>query len=295
MQVPLAWVVLLTLLFAIPFSRIPWPYGDVYTVLSKAAELDWRNAFLDAFARDVEYRPFFTLLVKALYDVAGLSLWFYKLIVLVQYAAILSVFLLILRPDSHRRMVAAFIALACIVGLHTTRILFSFFPVNHHSLTMLLVLAAAAIALRERTRWTELLLAVLTLSALFLIEFGILIPFMLTALHVARAPGATRRAVRGAWIAFVLYGALRVLFGTQTEFPIAHAETGLGFTIVERDDLNRIFANAPWLFWAHNVMAALLTVLFSEPRTGTWIFVSSLLRGTTAPRAWLRPHSGWAS
>lgn len=78
----LLWVLGLTLVFAIPLSLVPWPYVDVYTNLNKASSLGWRDSVVDAFVRDVEYRPFFALLIKSLYELVGLSLWFYKAVVL---------------------------------------------------------------------------------------------------------------------------------------------------------------------------------------------------------------------
>jgi hypothetical protein len=284
----------LTALYAIPFSAIPWPLSDVYAVLEKA-QLPWGQAVRDAFARDVEYRPLFILLVKALYGMAGLHLWFYKAIVLAQFAAILSVFIILTGPDQPPRVLAALLSLTVLLGLHTTRILFSFFPLNHHSLVILLVLIAAGIAIAPRWRHANWVLPLITLAGLMFIEFGLLIPVVLTALMFANAPNATRRSVSGAWIALVIYAVVRLTLTTQTEFPIAHAETGLGFQIVERDDLNRIFANAPWLFWAYNVMATFFTVLFSEPRGGIFYFVQTLLKGNTMNWLWLHVISSAAT
>src|SRR5262245_19320351 len=103
--IPLLWAVALTAAFAVPLARIPWPFGDVYEVLLKAEGLDWRTTVVGAFRERVEYRPFFTLAVKLLYGTNGLQLWFYKALVLVQFATIFAVLAVILRPATLSRSV----------------------------------------------------------------------------------------------------------------------------------------------------------------------------------------------
>src|SRR5262245_50414406 len=96
--IPALFALALTLAYAIPFSAILWPFGDVYEVLLKADSLTWGETLVKAFREGVEYRPFFMLVVKVLYETVGLHLWIYKFFVLVQFALVFGVFIAILRP-----------------------------------------------------------------------------------------------------------------------------------------------------------------------------------------------------
>ena len=285
--IPLAFVAILTVAFAFPYFAVPWPFGDVYQVLLKAESLDWRGTFVKAFNEGAEYRPLFMLVVKALYDTVGLHLWFYKVLVLAQFASILWLFVQILRPQSTHRVIAAVLAVACVAGLHTSRILFSFFPLNHHSLSTLLLLLAVAFVMNSKREAVEWPIFFITLAALFLIEFGLLVAPVLTVLWFARAPKATSRAVAASWIALAIYLAIRFGISPQEDLGGFHAESGIGFSIMELDDLQRTFARAPYLFWAYNIVANVLTVMCSEPRSGMYYFVQSLLRDNTQDWLWL--------
>ena len=286
LAIPLLFALALTLAYAVPFSAILWPFGDVYDVLLKADSLSWIETLIMAFREGVEYRPFFMLVVKMLYGTVGLHLWIYKLLVLLQFALILGVVIAILRPTGTARTIAALLAVGCIAGLHTSRILFSFFPLNHHSLTMLLVLFAAALALNGSGRLVEWLLPVVTLTALFFIEFGLLIPPVLTVLWLVKARGTTWRGVAGSWVVLAFYLAVRFGIGIQEELGLAHAETGIGFEFMELHDIEETFRHAPILFWGYNIVANVLQVLIAEPRNGVYYFVRSLLRDNTGLTSW---------
>jgi hypothetical protein len=294
-SIPVAWVAVLTFAFAIPFSRETWPFGDTYTVLFKASSLNWRDAFVDAFGRGVEYRPFFSLLVKLLYATVGLRLWFYKGLVLAQFSLILLLLIRLMRPDSSKRMLASLVAISVAAGLHSSQILFSFFPVNHHSLVMLLVLSAATLALdppRDDLEWP---FALLTLCGLFFIEFGLIIPPMLTILYLAGARGTTRKGVIGSWLAFAIYALVRFSLGTQQSVPLVHGDTGIGFERLSPAEILATFENAHWLFFAYNIVATLLTVIASEPRSGRFHFIETQLHGNTPIWLWFHVLSSLAT
>lgn len=275
------------LLYAIPFSRVPFALIDLHRVLLEAQTWWWTATIYRAFTAGVEYRPLFTIVVKAMYSVAGLHLWFYKFFVLAQFAAIQLVFLLILQPASRARAFAAGVALLCLLGLPSTRILFSFFPLNHHSLSILIVLTTAWLALRDDRRF-DWVIPPLAFAGMFLIEFGLLTPLIITALHLWRARGASRRATLGTWVALGVYLCVRFTIGNQEELGLTHGETGLGFSQAAPEDLENIFEHAPYLFWIYNVIANIGAVVAAEPRAGIYAFLYSLIRGVTKPWQWLQ-------
>ncbi len=81
-----------------------------------------------------------------------------------------------------RRAVAACVALSCVVGLHTVRILFGFWQSNIHSPSLLLCwwpLPSRSIGGRVQFDW---LFFPLTLTALLVLESGLLLAPLLVVL-----------------------------------------------------------------------------------------------------------------
>jgi hypothetical protein len=287
----LAWALVWTIVFGLAFFTIPWPYVDVVNVLRDATSWGWQDSIRNAFSRDVEYRPLFTLGVKAAYQVVGLRLWWYQALVLLQFAAVLALLIWLFRPLNARRAIGACVALSCVAGLHSTRILFGFWPLNHHSGGLVLLLLATALALDPRTRPRDWIYFPLTLAALLVLESGLIITPLLVILWWVEAPGVGLRGVLGAAAGVAVYLVIRLGFGTVGDSLGIYTSSGLGFSDVNPETLRNIFEHAPWLFWSYNVVATFLTVLVSEPRAGVYRFVESLLRAETTPWQWIQVGS----
>jgi hypothetical protein len=288
-MLPIAWVLGCVLAYGSAFYSIPWPYVDVYRSISDATALGWRDTIAMAFAPEIEYRPFFTLAVRAAYDLVGLRLFWYQTLVLAQFAAVLALLVWLMRPIGSGRAVAATVALSCVVGLHTSRILFGFWPLNFGSFVLGLLLLATALALDSRPRpWVCFWLA---LIALFSLEWGAALLVLLPALWLARAPGADRRAVLGAFAAAAVYAAARLLFDSRDPVPLFYTESGFGFSQLDPAALHERFGDAPWLFWLYNVASTLLTVAASEPRSGVFAFTAAILEGNVPYWRWLHVSS----
>jgi hypothetical protein len=288
---PLAWALGWTIALGFAFFALPWPYVDVVNVLRDATSWGWQDSIRNAFSRDVEYRPLFTLGVKTAYQIVGLRLWLYKALVLLQFAAVLALLIWLFRPVNTRRAIAACVALSCAVGLHSTRILFGFWPLNHHSGGLVLLLVATALALDPRTRPRDWIYFPLTLAALLLLESGLIIAPLLAILWWVEAPGVSLRGVLSAATGVAIYLVIRLGFGTVGDSLGIYTGSGLGFSDVNPETLRNIFEHAPWLFWSYNVVATFLTVLLSEPRAGVYRFVASLLRGEAPLWHWIHVGS----
>ncbi len=283
--VPLLWSAAFTVALAVAYGPQQWPLVDLYGFFDQAQTLDWSRTVADAFGRGREYRPLHVLLVKLLYDMGGLHLWFYKTLVLLQFTAILATLVWILRPTDWRRCVSVVVALGCVAGLHSSQILLGLLPGHSYSLVTLLVLTMAALALEPRMKAAGWLFLPLTLMALLLWELGILAPAVVTALWLARAPGVSRTGVGATWAAVAIYAGIRLLVGNQSD-AFQWVESGLGFHDASQGELGETFANAPYLFAIYNLAASTLTVLFSEPRAGKYKFLESLLHGNTPVWLW---------
>ena len=288
---PVVWGFGWTALLGVALFAIPWSFIDVFNHLRDATAWGLPETVRNAFSRDVEYRPLFTLSIRAAYDLVGLRLWVYHALVLLQFGAILALLIWLFQPRDVRRAIAGCIALSCVIGLHSSRVLFSFWPLNHHSGGLVLLLLATALALDPRTRSREWIYFPLILAALLLLESGLIIVPLIAILWWVDAPGLSHRGVLGATAALGAYAAIRLGLGTVDRQLVVYTSSGLGFSDLSPEALRNIFEHAPWLLWIYNVLANLLTVLVSEPRAGVYRFVESLLRGDTALWQWIQVGS----
>ena len=275
---PAVWALAITALLGVGLARLPWQFVDLYNNFYKASALSWRETISTAFGSGVEYRPLLIIGMKLAHQLVGLRQWVFQALVVLQFAAVLGLLIWIFRPASRQRAAAACIALACVVGLHTSRVLFLIAPLNAHSFGVVLLLVAVVLALSPRSRAHEWAFLILTLFALLLLESGILIVAVTLVLWKMRAPGASGRAAAATVLAAVLYVAVRFGFGTQVAAS-TYTETGLGFEDVSAARLGEIFMHAPWMLWLYNVVASVLTVTASEPRAGRFFFVNAILHG----------------
>jgi len=284
-RVALAAIALVTAAFAVVFGRIPWPRIDLANAMQRAVDLSWADTIRAAFGSGVEYRPVMTIATKAAYSIGGLHIWFYKSLVLIEFAAVLWMLLVLWQPAGWKRMAAAAVAMACVVGLHSSRVLFLFLPLNGGTVAIVLILLAILIVIEPTGRRVEWLLLPLTFASLLLLEFGVLIVPLVAVAWWLRAPGVTWRGVVGALAGLACYLVVRRLLGASVD--LGSPESGLGFDDVSPQQIKEIFAHAPWLFWLYNVASSVLTVVLSEPRGGKFKFVSALLRGQAAEWQWL--------
>jgi len=301
-RLPFVWALGYVVLFGSAFSTIAWSLGDTYSHLARPAQAAWPQAVTDAFTSGREYRPLFDLAIKAAYETAGTWLPFYQALVMLLFAALLLLVAWLCRAVGRRRALAACIAISCVSALHTSRILFGFWPLNHYAFVMVLVLVVIALALRplprgtdppdarrgrgstRKDRGTDLvrsvggdwLFGVLALVAMLGLELGVLIVPLSIVLWWFGAPGIGRRGVLSVIAAAVLYLAVRLTFAEYSGESL-YADTGFVFQTVDAASLRARFGDSPWLLWIYNAGSTFLTIVASEPREGVFSFVESLL------------------
>jgi hypothetical protein len=272
------------------FYTVPW-FVVAYDSLTEAHHFDWPEMISNAFGPDIEYRPLFRVALKASYQAFGMHLWLYQTLVLLQFACVLGLVIWLCRPVGAHRTAAACIALSCVVGLHTSRILFGFWPVNAGSFVLILLLIAIAIAFDARPRSIGWVYFPIVLVALLSVEWGVIIAAVLPVLWLMKAPAVDRRALAWAFSGVAAYAVIRLAFSTVAAPPSFHTESGFGFSQLSPAELQARFGDAPWLFRLYNVAATFLTVVASEPREGIFAFTASLLDGNVPYWRWLHVGS----
>ena len=96
--VPASWALIITLLMGIALVDVSWPFVDLYNNFYKATAFSWRETLTSAFGGGIEYRPLLIIGMKLVHQLVGLRAWFYKALVLLQFAALLVGLLWIFLP-----------------------------------------------------------------------------------------------------------------------------------------------------------------------------------------------------
>ena len=287
--IPLVWCIAVTLILGSAFREVSWSFVDTAVNFAAAADSrSWREFLSDSLTKSVEYRPMLDLGTRLAYKSIGLSLRTYQALVELQFVLLLAALVLIFRPVGWRQGVAASLALSIAVGLHTSRILFLFVPLNAYTASMLLVLAVVLFALMPGFRSYEWTLLPLTLVAMLWLELGVLIVPLVCAAWWVKAPGTTWRGVAATLAGFAIYLAMRLGPGPGVG-AADPPDTGFGFSNISAAERVALFAETPWLLWLYNVGSSLLTVLASEPRAGRFQFIA-LVRGVGQVPLWMWLH-----
>ena len=286
-RIPAVWCVVVALLLGSAFQTVRWSYVDLANNLAAAGDhRSWQVAIGDAFTKVAEYRPLIDLSTRLVFRSVGIDIGVYRGIVLLEFVLILVALIVVFRPVGSRQGLAAMLALSVAVGLHTSQILFLFVPLNAYATSMLMVLAAAVLVITPRLAAYEALLLPITVVAMLWLEIGILIVPLVVAAWLMKAPAVTWRGVVAALAGLAVYLAARWGVGPGVD-GVASTDTGFGFAMLTREQIAAMFDGAPWQLWLYNVVATLLTVLASEPRTGVFRFVDLLMHGHVPSWLWL--------
>ena len=194
-----------------------------------------------------------------------------------------------LRPRSIPELTAAAIALMILAGHHSFFVLFSeAYPINHFLEIVALALAVALLA-RGAPRWWKTVLAatILTIGALT-IESGLLIGVVAIACWMVGWRGISGRGILLILLVLATYFYFRFIVFEISSPGLDERATGWWLTRLEPPELIARFGANPWPFYAYNVMASLLDVLASEPRSGTWHIVLRWLEDDVRP--WMVIH-----
>jgi hypothetical protein len=289
-RIVLIWCIGVTLLLGSAFRHVPWSFVDTAINVSAASDTrSWREVLSDSLTKSVEYRPFLDVFTRLGYQLAGLNLGIYQALVVFEFALILLALAYMFRPRGWARVTAAILALSVAVGLHTSRILFLFVPLNAYATSMLIVLAGAMLFMTPRLRGYEWVLLPLTLAGLLWLELALLmVPLALVA-WLLKAPGATWRSVAASLGGLAIYLIARL--GFAPSLGMGSPETGFGFSSISPAESAARFGDAPWILWLYNIGSTVLTVLASEPRAGRFQFIRALTLDNVPVWMWLHVAS----
>ncbi len=253
---------------------------DSVLVFERATRRSWGELLWEQFVSGTEeFRPLYYVIVRATYDVAGgPSVAVFRTAQVAVLLLCCMFYYWLITPRSPSTALGFVAALACFVGLHTSvnNLTFSL-PVYFGPFVVAIVLGTFLLLRRPPSLGVDIAAGLLSLAAVFLVEYGILVGLIWLVAGVLRLGSASRRGVILTLTAIGLYVALRVSTNTHPVPGPFYTETGLFFTEgVSVNELRDIFAGQAWMFHAYNVMATFLGLLFSEPRGGVYFALDSL-------------------
>jgi hypothetical protein len=270
----LAAAVLAYALFGLPIQ-----VTDSLNNLIKIQGKTLTQVIVDEFSQQSYLRPLLWGTLKAVFDQAdGHYFYVFRGLHALQAAALLLMYVGLVRPRTAADAACVPLGLAVLLGMHTfSGTVREAFPINTFLTILLCGFAAAMIALSEYRRWHDAAAAALLVFASLTVESGLLVAVIFVSAAIAGARGLSRAGV-AAQVALVAgyFGLRYLVFDIGTPTLIERA-SGYGWGTLEPDQLMARFGDNPLPFYAYNIAASVLSVLFSEPRAGVWVTTASLM------------------
>ena len=266
---------------------VPVQVSDSYGDLVTAAHGTLGTLVSSEFHQHAYLRPFRRGLIRIVFDASqGHYFEWFRGWHIGQIAALIALYLRLVRPSTWSGAAAVPLGLAALIGMHTfDGTVQEAFPINHFMTIVICAFAAADLALGPPRWWRGVAAALLSVFAALTIESGLLIGVIFIAAYLVGARGLSRAGIALQLSLMAGYFVLRFAILDVGSPGLEERPSGFGFSSLNPDELVARFGNNPLPFYASNVISSWLSVFLSEPRGGTWGFARDLLRGEPSPSA----------
>ena len=182
---------------------------------------------------------------------------------------------------------AALFALTVFAGLHTfIGLVKEGYPINHFLQIVVLTLVAFHLA-RSRGGWLIDAAAVLTfVAACLTLESGILVWVVIATSRLRGRRGVSDAALAALTALLGGYILVRFVWLSPNLRAMGNA-SGYWFERLERPEIPVRFGEGLTRFNVYNVIVSMVSVLFSEPRSGVFVFLRAGSLGDVPPRMWI--------
>ena len=258
--------------------HLPFDIGDNLGNLLQLTDTTVTRIFVGTLHLQAFMRPMTWATMKVVFDLsAGHYFLAFRTLHIVSVVVLMFAFVRLTRVENVLSLAAALVAMAALIGMPAFHD-----AMNETELNTKLTLAALCLVVvnmsagSEMTRRAQALkdVAVLILLAWALLtnELGLLLWVCVAAGYLLGFRGVSRNAVVAATALLAIYFYVRFLqlhIGTP---GLNERSSGFGFRVRSPGELMEMFGDNHLLFYAYNVTASVLTVLFSEPRAGVFAF-----------------------
>ena len=248
------------------------------------------DSFLDVIGKQFHQagylRPLLWGQTKIVYELSGGQYyWVFRGLHGVQVAALVLLFIRLLRPRTALDAALVPVAVAILLGGHTFQgTVREAFPINTFLTILICCVLAANLAFARPRGWIDAAACALFVFAALTVESGLLVWVVIAGAWLLGARGVSRHGVGALTALLVAYFILRFAVLDVGSPGLIERASGYGFRHYDRQELVETFGDRRAWFYAHNVGTSILSVLFAEPRAGVW----TLTRNLTAEEE-LRP------
>jgi len=233
------------------------------------------------------FRPLRIGQIQALYILAGDTHYtvvfkgFHVLLVVALVAGFVSV----LRVHSATDFLVAVFAMTVLTGHHAfLGTVWEAYPINHFLEISVFCVLALVLARSSGGWWVDTLAVLIFAAAALTLESGLLVWVVLVAAWLAGWRGVSGRAIWVVSAALCAYGYVRFVYFPTGMPTLVERESGFWNARLSTEELVVRFGANPWFFYAYNVVASFIGVLFAEPRAGVYGIPLQLQRdGTFSP------------
>lgn len=266
--------------------QLPVQVSDCIGNIAAAFTTSWSELLVDAIGSTAFLRPFINPQTKAVLDLApGHEFTAFRAIHVVQVFAAFWLFVRVLRVRTWPMAAAAAVGIAVMAGSHTFATLVNEgYPINNYLTVALCALVAANAVTEERSRWwADLLVIGAFLLALGTIETGLLIWVAVAGGAIAGCRGVSKGGVVVLTLLVAGYFLLRFVVMDVGTPGLTERPSGFLFDRLEPAQLAERFGANPYPLYLYNVASSLGTVLFSDPRGGTFLIARAVINENLRP------------
>jgi hypothetical protein len=271
--------------------HMPLQIGDSLAPLLDAvrASSPW-SEFNSHLREEGYFRPMRLATIKVVSDLAnGHYFLAYRLFHAFLVLAFLVLFVRALEVRDRVALAVVPLALTVFVGIHTfLGTVKEIYPTNHFLQIAVLALLALNLAQSRGGLLVDVLLFVTFTVAALTLESGLIVWVVAVAAWMSGMPGVSRRSVAGVTALLAGYFVLRFgIFGSGLP-TVEERSTGFLLEALDPPQIRERFGDNLLPLYAYNVASSISSVLFSEPRSGVWVFVRAIRGDQLAPRHFIQ-------
>jgi hypothetical protein len=271
--------------------HMPLQVGDSLAPLLDAVRgsSPW-SEFRGHLAQSGYFRPMRFAIIKVVSDLAnGHYMLAYRLFHALLVLAFLVLFVRALEVRDRVALAVVPLALTVFVGIHTfLGTVKEIYPTNHFLQIAVLALLALNLAQSKGGLLVDLAMFVTLAVAALTLESGLLVAVVVVAAWIAGMPGVSRRTVTGIAALVGGYAVLRFwIFATGLP-TVEERSTGFLLEALSPPQIRQRFGDNLLPLYVYNIASSISSVLFSEPRSGVFVFVRAIRGDQLAPRHFIQ-------
>ena len=269
-------------------ARMPIQVSDCLGNLLQIQDVPLARVVADQMSARAYMRPLLWAQIKVVSDLSGGHYFAaFKTVHALQLFTLAVLFVRPLRIRTSLDFAPLPLAMAVLVGLHTfSGTVREAFPINTFLTIVLFCVAAVNLSVSRPRAWIDAAAVLLLTFAVLTLESGVLVFVCLAAAWGVGFRGVSRTGIFACAAVIGVYLLARFAVLDVGAPGLTERPSGFGFEILEPSALAARFGDNPLPFYAYNVAASLLSLLFSEPRAGVFWAVRSAATGGTLP-TWL--------